>query len=120
MLNSQTKISNVKNKEILKQIFSNLEIIHILKIIKYNKAIQTKLEITQDNFKNNSDLPRYNYIIKSQKVKIKKKRTGAIYIHENEKLNFGVIYSNSILYGIFFFSASFNLFNFIGIYRYIR
>lgn len=101
MLNSQTKISNVKNKEILKQIFSNLEIIHILKIIKYNKAIQTKLEITQDNFKNNSDLPRYNYIIKSQKVKIKKKRTGAIYIHENEKLNFGVIYSNSILYGIF-------------------
>lgn len=57
--NNNTNISNIKNKEILKDIFSNINIVYILKLIKYNKKLQKRLGITKEIFKNYSDLPKF-------------------------------------------------------------
>jgi len=55
------EIFKIKSKYILKLIFSHLKESIFLKIIKYNKRIQRKLEIKLSDFKNYSEL--YSEII---------------------------------------------------------
>ena len=86
MFNPGPLFLEVKSKEILKQIFSHLEIVHILKLIKYNKAMQNRLQLTRDIFIDNSDLPRYEYELRSKVVKNIKKRKGLISDDEQRKL----------------------------------
>ena len=62
---------NVKCKEIIEQIFSHLKTVHILKLIKYNKSLLNRIGITKEIFKNNSDLPKYEYKKISQLIKKK-------------------------------------------------
>ena len=62
---------NVKCKEIIEQIFSHLKTVHILKLIKYNKSLLNRIGITKEIFKNNSDLPKYEYKRISQLIKKK-------------------------------------------------
>ena len=52
-------ILNIHNINIIKLVFSYLDYQYILKLIKYNKTLQNKLEIKLDNFKNNSNNPKY-------------------------------------------------------------
>ena len=46
----QIDLKNIKSNKILKQIINNLRITKFLSIIKYNKAIQNKLDITCKDF----------------------------------------------------------------------
>ena len=59
MKNNNSDISNVRSNQILKEIFSNLSMIHILKLIKYKKKLQKRLEITKDIYEKNSKLPKF-------------------------------------------------------------
>ena len=98
----------VKNKEILKEIFSNLEFEAILKLIKYNKALQNKLEITRRIFQENSDLPRYDYIISTKVIEKRKKNERMKNISYEE----GAFFYYIILTPIFFFITFDLLYNF--------
>ena len=59
MKNNSPDISSIKSNQILKEIFSNLPMIHILKLIKYKKKLQKRLEITKDIYEKNSKLPKF-------------------------------------------------------------
>ena len=59
MKNNSPDISSIKSNQILKEIFSNLPMIHILKLIKYKKKLQKRLEITKDIFEKNFELPKF-------------------------------------------------------------
>ena len=61
MIISNPLYTMIKDKETLKKIFSNIEIIHSLKLIKYNKKIQNNLGVTKDLFKNYSNLPQFEF-----------------------------------------------------------
>ena len=97
MFNSGPLFLEVKSKEILKQIFSHLDTIHILKLIKYNKAMQNRLQITRDIFIDNSDLPRYEYELRSKLLKNIKKKKGLI---SDNTLNKYTLICNSCCSGI--------------------
>jgi hypothetical protein len=102
MLNHEPTFLQVKSKEILKQIFSHLDTVHILKIIKHNKAIQNRLEITQEIFINNSDLPRYEYEIRSNLVKNVVIKSMMFRNIKDDNLSFQSLVYNSCCYGIIF------------------
>ena len=55
-LKLDNKWENIKNKLILQKIFLNLEINRTLLVVKYNKAIQKKINIDIDDFKQNSKI----------------------------------------------------------------
>ncbi len=44
-------LENIKSKYIMKQIFQNLEKIKFLNMIRYNKAIKNRMDITLDDYK---------------------------------------------------------------------
>ena len=50
--------ANIKSNGILKEVFSHLKMVHILKIIKNNKNLQNNLGITKNIYENNSDLSK--------------------------------------------------------------
>ena len=57
--NISNKIShllNIKSKYILKKIFDNIQQIQLLNIIRYNKTIQSKLDITINDYKLNAKI----------------------------------------------------------------
>ena len=97
----QSKLSFVKSKEILKQIFSNLKTTHILKLIKYNKIIQHRLEITRDIFLDNSDLPRYEFVSRKELIKAIVIKSMFLRNIKDETLNAYSHYCNLLCDGIF-------------------
>jgi len=54
-------INNVSNNDILKSIFSYIDYQRLLKIIKNNNQIKDRLGISLDNYKDQSDMPKYYY-----------------------------------------------------------
>ena len=46
------KIENVKSKYILQKIFNNIRKDKAIKIVRYNKNIQNKIDINIDDYKN--------------------------------------------------------------------
>ena len=96
-----SKFSYVKSKEILKQIFSYLKTTHILKLIKYNKIIQHRLEITKDIFTDNSDLPRYEFIVKTEMVKSVVVSSMLFRNIKDNTLDDVSLWINTFFYGIF-------------------
>ena len=100
---TENKISCIKNKEILKQIFSNLQTVRILKLIKYNKELQNRLEISKEIFINNSDLPRYEFVIKSKMVRAVVKKSMLFRNITDKALDEGSFLLNTLFTGIFLF-----------------
>ena len=75
-------IFRISNKEILKNIFSNLNSKRILKIVQKNKNLQKKLGISIEHYKSRSDLPKYEYT--EEKAILFKKNRGdklSYYVH---------------------------------------
>ena len=85
MKNDISKLSSIKSKDILKIIFSNVQIIHVLKLIKYNKNTENRLGITKEAFEDNSDLPK----LKTEKKTEITKRLMYILLHLPTWLYFG-------------------------------
>ena len=59
---NKADINNVSNNYLLKAIFSNIDYHRILKIIKDNNQLKNRLGINLNNYKNLSDMPKYEYI----------------------------------------------------------
>lgn len=59
---NNTKITNIKNNYVLKSLFCYFDYQYILKLIRNNKNLQSRLGITLDNYKNKSDSLKYAYI----------------------------------------------------------
>jgi len=59
---NKADINNVSNNYVLKIIFSNIDYKRILKIIKDNNQLKYRLGIDLNNYKNLSDMPKYEYI----------------------------------------------------------
>ena len=49
-INENDLLKNIKSKYILKQILNNLDMVRLLKLVKYNKKIQGKLDIDINNY----------------------------------------------------------------------
>ena len=54
-------INQIKNDYILKSLFTYIDYLRILKIVQKNKALQNRLGIKIDNYKERSDFPKYEY-----------------------------------------------------------
>ena len=83
MKNDISKLSSIKSKDILKIIFSNVQIIHVLKLIKYNKNTQNRLGITKEAFEDNSDLPKLKTEKKTEITKRLMKRKKKLFNFED-------------------------------------
>ena len=101
MLFSFSMFLQVENREILKQTFVNLDITRILKLIKYNKSLQNRLEITNEVFFDNSDLPRYEYIIRSGVAKKESRFLSTPFFNnDDDSLNKNSLCANTCCSGI--------------------
>ena len=58
-MKNESIILNIHSNYNLKFVFSYLDYQYLLKLIKYNKKLQNELEIKLDNYKNNSNYPKY-------------------------------------------------------------
>ena len=56
-----SNFANIKSKEIMKIILSNLEMNKVLKLIRYNKNLQKRLDITKKVFQTLSEPIRIEY-----------------------------------------------------------
>ena len=63
----KSDISKLSSVYILKEIFSYINYKEIFKLIKYNKSLQKRLFISNENYKKECDLPKYEYV-KEEKV----------------------------------------------------
>ena len=63
----KSDISKLSSDYILKEIFTYIKYKEILKLIKYNKSLQKRLFISNENYKKECDLPKYEYV-KEEKV----------------------------------------------------
>jgi len=86
-------ISKIRNKYILKEIFSNLKRIKLLDIIKYNKALQNKLNFSFNDYKEFRNI--YSEI-EIELIPIKNKIGNFInIINESEKDYFQIYFNDS-------------------------
>ena len=55
-INNISLLENIKSKYIMKKIFKNLKTIKFLNIIRYNKTIKNRLDITLDDYKKYTEI----------------------------------------------------------------
>ena len=68
-MNNNPNFSNIKSKDIMKEILSFLSMCKILKLIKYNKNLQNRLDISKNVFETFSESLKLNFIeYKGKKV----------------------------------------------------
>ena len=58
---NKASINRISNKNILKSLFSFLKYKQILKLVRNNKGLQKRLDINLNNYKEISELPKYEY-----------------------------------------------------------
>ena len=97
-----SKFSNIKSKEIMKEILSYIKMNRVLGLIKFNKNLQNRLDISKNIFETFADPLRLIY---EKKINIKKSvdlpkrhKNGAIRLRVSDFAVFG----NSCCYGIYF------------------
>ena len=90
-----SKFSNIKSKEIMREILSYLKMNRVLGLIKFNKSLQNRLDITKKVFETFAEPIRLIY---EKNVNIKK----SVYLPRISRINKGAIIGNSCCYGIYF------------------